>query len=130
MTTQRKLAFLFVAVPLVLPFFVAIAYSSFKFVKLNLKPLDIQGEYSLDRIAKETIQVVKVETSPLPEVSPEEWLFDVKPKREEKSIVVATSPVITSKISPPSPSSSSEKIVKEEDPFLNDWRGILSTQKV
>src|SRR3989338_9167486 len=126
MTTQRKLAFLFIVVPLILPFFVTIAYSSFKFVKLNLRPLSIQNEYSLEKITKETIQIVKAEESPIPEVSPEAWLFDTKPKRKEKPVLIATSPVISPEIQPPP---ISEKIVKEEDPFLRDWRGTLSIQK-
>ncbi|MBI3017763.1 MAG: hypothetical protein HYY62_07210, partial [Deltaproteobacteria bacterium] len=119
MTTQRKLAFLFIAVPLILPFFVTLAYSSFKFVKLNLKPLSIQDEYSLEQITKETIQVVKSQEAPIPDISPEAWLFDLKPKRKENPVLIAASPVISSI---PQPPSISEKIVKEEDPFLMDWR--------
>ncbi|MBI3019156.1 MAG: hypothetical protein HYY61_04620, partial [Deltaproteobacteria bacterium] len=117
MTTQKKLAFLFVAVPFILPFFVTIAYSSFKFVKLDIKPLSIQNEYSLDQIAKATIQVVKVEEAPFVDISPEEWLFDIKLKREKKTIVVAASPVFSPKAPPPI---ILEKISKEEDPFLNE----------
>ncbi len=144
MTTQKKLVFLFIAAPLLLPFFITIAYSSFRFVKLNVKKLDIQNEYSLERIAKETIQVIKAEEDPLlPGISPETWLFQTEPKRDEK---IKDKPIIVVASSDPPSSASSlnlpeapPKIIakKEEDPFLSGWREkqqsnltVLNTQKV
>ncbi len=135
MTTQKKLVFLFMAVPLILPFFITIAYSSFRFVKLNIKPLSIQNEYSLEKMAKDTIQIVKSKEEPLPEISPETWLFNPYPKKEVKPITVAIAPIESSlDIIPSAPV---EEMVKEEDPFLTDWRGkqkngtiVLDTQKV
>ena len=121
MTTQKKLVFLFVVAPLFLPFFITLAYSSFKFVKLNIKPLNTQNEYSIEDITKKTIQIVKVEEEPLPEISPQVWLFDPYPKKEVK-LVVVFKVASTYSLESDFPVSI-EKIKKEEDPFLDDWRG-------
>ena len=137
MTTQKKLVFLFVSVPLLLPFFITIAYSSFRFVKLNVKPLSIQNEYSLEKIAKETIQVIKTEETFLPEVSAQEWTFNAYTKKETKKekIQIVTTSAPAQPLLEETPSIK-EIIRREEDPFLNDWRVkqqggsiVLSTQK-
>ncbi|OGP06419.1 MAG: hypothetical protein A2Z91_04680 [Deltaproteobacteria bacterium GWA2_38_16] len=129
LTTQRRLATLFVVTPLFFPFIITAVYLSYINVKLFKFSLSTQVEYSS---LEETIQIRIGEKLAFQKIEPREWIFNMdgdQPRDSSPLSVLAKAPgaAMERVLRRQDPgiqvaNTMTQTVNLEEDPFLEEWK--------